>query len=121
MRWFGSRPFSPLCRSLERAPIPLGRNCDWCEEEITELEMGYLVPILISFEAMTETGTLREAPYHWECWVRQVIGSPQHILGECICPNAGHTMHRPPELTKRQEAKLAVELNNMKVHGQETN
>jgi len=51
-------------------------------------------------------GTI-EIDLHYECGVRVSIGSAAHQLGECSC--FGGTREDPPQMSKREAAKLACE------------
>lgn len=66
--------------------------CGWCDEELTEAEMCSHVP-----------------GCHHECAVRMVIGSAGHQLGMCAC--VGGSREDPPEMTRRQAAKLAMAIS----------
>jgi hypothetical protein len=68
--------------------------CDYCDEIVLPHEI-------------TED-RLNGKPVHQECLFRGVAGSAAHILRECSC--FGGTRHDPPGLTKRQAAKLALDV-----------
>lgn len=48
------------------------------------------------------------AHIHYECAVRTAVGSIGHQLHKCSC--YGGTEEDPPDMTKRQAAKAALEL-----------
>jgi hypothetical protein len=96
--WFGPAPFSAACDDLNRTQTPI-LPCHWCGEPFSDTDCGYTVPVL---------GTITAVAYHWECQVRQVIGSVGHQMRTCSC--YGGFVEDPPHLTKRQAALEAVRL-----------
>lgn len=64
--------------------------CTYCEEPIT---------------AMDRLGTTPTE--HHECLMRMVVGSISHQLKKCAC--YGGAWEDPPELTKREAARLALD------------
>ena len=68
------------------------RICTWCGE-------------------MIEPDALRDplfiVPMHAECGVRMIMGSIAHIEGRCSCVDPNNHETDPPELTRREAAKLA--------------
>jgi len=68
------------------------RICTWCEEPIEHNET--IDPFFIT-------------PMHPECGVRAIMGSIAHIEGRCSCVDPDNHETDPPELTRREAAKLA--------------
>jgi hypothetical protein len=94
MRWFGAAPFSPLCVDVPHVPTPVGAVCIYCEEPIAAGERGYFY-----------SGTPPQ-PVHYECFVRQIVGSVAHQQQRCSC-YGGHD-EDPPGLSRRDAARLAL-------------
>ncbi len=69
-------------------------NCPWCEEG---LQRG---------EALVHQQGL--VYWHHECLFRATVGSAAHILKECSC--FGGEREDPPGMSKREAAKLALEV-----------
>lgn len=100
--WFGPPWWSYYCfdesgRLLEemRKDPPVGEDCLFCGEPIEEGQSGKAMPY------GTSEG-VRIGHVHKECLLRDVIGAPEHLDGECVCRDPGR-----PKRTYRQEA-LAV-------------
>ena len=67
-------------------------RCAFCGERVAEGE---------------DCGAMLEAPSHYECALRSVIGGYNHLRGRCTC--CGGTLPPdPPELSKRDAARVAV-------------
>lgn len=69
-------------------------TCLWCEEKIVPGDLQHaLLP-----------------GFHYACAVRQVLGSIDHVSGVCdgACSD-------PPELTKRQAARLVADYVNPRI------
>lgn len=60
-------------------------NCEWCEEVLDRVDQRM----------------------HPECLVRVLLGSAAHQLGDCSC--SGGTREDPPDVTRREAAKLAYD------------
>lgn len=58
--------------------------------------------ILVDTEPTVNDGSL-----HYECGLRMIVGSAAHQLHECTC--YGGTREDPPDMTRREAAKLAAE------------
>lgn len=67
--------------------------CAWCEEPI---------------EATDKATVGQNFVTHAECMARSVLGSLAHLKKTCSCYVAGSTESDPPELTKRQGARIAA-------------
>jgi hypothetical protein len=100
MKWFGIVPFGPACVDLPRVSPPVGEACAWCDEHITAIDEGYVLPHV-------DHETVTDRPFHLECFVRQVFGSVGHQLKVCACH--GGEYEDSPTLTKREAAKAALE------------
>lgn len=89
----------------ELVDIPIGVPCAYCDEPITERDVGVIMPYL-------DREGMSEKPWHWECEMRQVVGSVGHQLHRCACYRKDGTEPEddPPGLTKHEAAKLAVKL-----------
>lgn len=99
MQWFGKDWGAPILAELDHQPTPISEFCLFCEERILEQDDGFLI-----FDG--EKG--RRRPVHWECNLRQVVGSVGHLTGKCSCH--GGTDGDPPGMTRREAAKAAVAL-----------
>lgn len=101
MKRFGLPWGAPICEDLEVAETPVGEKCQWCDEPILPTDSGVLI-LLISKEG----GGLK--PWHWECHTRSVVGGINHLNGNCFCCG-GNQPPDPPEISRRESAKRAVE------------
>lgn len=73
--------------------------CPYCDEPVSELELRAQV------YWHTEP---KQRWAHYECSVRQTVGSVAHQLGKCSC--YGGTEDDPEGMTKREAAKAALNL-----------
>jgi hypothetical protein len=71
------------------------RTCAYCEE------------LLLPNERIMERGEGFTQGYHEECDVRAHLGSAAHFMKECAC--YGGTRSDPPEMSKRDAARMAFE------------
>lgn len=65
-------------------------KCQWCEEEVPAAD--------------AEEGS----ELHTECAFRAVVGGLNHLRGRCSCCG-GDQLPDPPELTKREAARAALD------------
>lgn len=91
---------------------PIGKPCDWCEEIFIAADRGVSVPRLNIVIAGREEDEETRAYYHFNCFLRSIIGSVAHLEGKCTC--CGGSSHEPPGLTRRQAADAAVLLFHQK-------
>lgn len=103
MKEFG---YNPYFDDLEHAETPVGRPCLYCQELIAEGDVGVLTHFLRSWDPPLST----EEPVHLECHMRQTLGSVAHQEERCHCFVPGSKEDDPAGLTKREAAKLAVEV-----------
>lgn len=82
------------CESTE---TPVNETCNHCEEPIALGDQGVIY----------DNGPVA----HLNCFLRGIVGSVAHQLKQCGCFVKGATEGDPPELTRRQAADKAVELN----------
>ena len=68
-------------------------RCRWCEEMV---KIGDLMHTLLP-------------GYHYACALRTMLGSIAHLRGTCSCYSEGSTDGDPPDLTKRQAARLVAD------------
>jgi hypothetical protein len=108
MKWFGPAAFSNACVHGERAPVPVGQHCAWCEEGFAPGDVGYLVPLV--------GDTITDMAYHAECFLRTVLGGVNHHKGLCTCCG-GDEEPDPSGMTKREAARAAADAFNEKRHG----
>lgn len=92
--------------SVQVVPAPVGALCDWCEEPFAATDPGVMVPYF-------DGGNASDLPYHSECFMRSIVGSVAHQLKECGC--YGGNRDDPPGLSKREAAKMALDLFSGKV------
>ena len=69
---------------------------------MTETDDGVVLPLL-------DDSGLKEAVFHYECHLRQIIGGLNHLRGNCTCCG-GSKPPDPPWLTLRQAATQAVKV-----------
>lgn len=104
MRFFG-QPWGPAAedRSL-MIKTPVGEVCRDCGETIAEGDLGCVEPHVLN------DGHIVGAR-HRECFLRLVFGSVGHQLH--LCPCYGGQFEDPPEMTRREAARAAVNLQMM--------
>jgi hypothetical protein len=99
MKWFGPTWDAPINKECEEMPVPVGEPCTHCDELFVEGEQGVMYA---------------NGPYaHIECFMRGIAGSVAHQLGTCGCYVPGSAEGDPPELTRRQAAKVALQLSTL--------
>lgn len=86
-------------------PCPVGERCLHCEEPIAATDTGFMVPYLDVPGASDARNY--DKPFHFECFLRGIVGSVGHQLKQCSC--YGGTREDPEGYTKRQAAVAAVE------------
>lgn len=47
--------------------------------------------------------------FHFECWMRTLVGSVAHVEHRCSCFVPGSTDNDPPDMTARQAARATLE------------
>ncbi len=101
MPWFGKDWGADCCEEDEQIPVPVGSICYHCEEAISIGDNG--------FQDQMFSGTAMEKVFiHLECKLRTIVGSASHLLKKCSC--YGGDWEDPPELSKREAARLAAEI-----------
>ena len=96
-KWFGRGPRRG--EPEDEVPVPVGAACLWCHELIAAWDSGCVMPHIGPGYTRTD------APWHYECFMRSIVGPVAHILGRCSC--VGGDDEDPPGLTKRQAAVAA--------------
>lgn len=76
------------------------RLCPYCDEPVEGL--GEIIPHLKA------DGTVEPWHWHFECWMRGIIGGLNHLQGGCTCCG-GSDPPDPPGMTRREAARAAVE------------
>ena len=98
MRAFGVK--SNHTNGLKIVPTPDG-NCCWCDESIGKNDKGVIM------DSWGPDGVV-DAYWHYECLLRNILGSVGHQRKKCSC-FGGEGNGDPPEMTKREAAKAAVD------------
>ena len=94
MNWFGPTAWSsPFTQLNERVPVPVGKSCTLCEEPIGLQDNGF-------YQADGDYS------FHFECFIRVIVGSVGHQRGTCSC--YGGTDEDPPGLSIRDAARAAL-------------
>jgi hypothetical protein len=88
-------PWRPPHRHIRSVPTPLGAVCIHCDEPIAPDDDGMIYS--------------NGPAAHYECSMRQTIGGVNHQLGRCRCVG-GDDPEDPPDLSRREMARLAVAL-----------
>jgi hypothetical protein len=94
VNWFGESWLAPACDPADRVETPIGLECAHCDERIVVGDRGVFL-----------NGDPR--PFHFECFIRGVIGSVGHQKGSCPC--YGGVEDDPPGATRREAARAAME------------
>lgn len=111
---------------------PVGARCDHCEEEFVAGDEGYLMPLARNEEqiiaAMNEDGVwdlvgkgVIFIAQHYECHMLGITGHARCILthgNRGVCPP--NEPRDPPNMSKRDAAKLAEKLHQERVAGKLT-
>lgn len=105
MKWFGESWGAPICKPEDHAEAPVGEPCIHCEEPIQEGDKGIITPFLTDW-VDKDTFVEKEVPYHYACFMRNIVGSLAHINKTCSC--FGGTEEDPPDMTKREAAEAAL-------------
>lgn len=95
MKYFGNYAFEPG----EEIPVPVGEKCLRCGEDIAVTDSGVEMPHIAT------TGSSIKYLHH-ECHLRQILGSYGHLTKQCSC--YGGNLEDPPDVSKREAAKMAV-------------
>ena len=94
MNWFGESWRAPACDPADQVETPIGVQCAHCEEKIAAGDRGVFL-----------NGDPK--PFHFECFIRGVIGSVGHQKRACPC--YGGCEDDPPGATRREAARAAME------------
>jgi hypothetical protein len=97
LTWFGPDDLS-YCGDLVKVATPIGCTCGHCAELITTKDTGFVVPHFIRASGL---------PWHYACWLRQLIGGVNHLNKLCGC-YGGKLPPDPPELSRRAAALAAL-------------
>jgi hypothetical protein len=77
--YFGDRWDAPAFDDAIHEATPVDGECGLCGEIIERDDSGtWQVFVLTEKQA-------ERLPVHIECWLRQGLGSPAHLRGECSC------------------------------------
>lgn len=98
MKWFGPSVGARYETEDPHVEAPIGMLCRRCDEAIADGESGVIPDDLLRWEN----------PMHRECFLRGIVGGLNHQLGRCTCCG-GDQPPDPPELTRREAARQAVE------------
>jgi hypothetical protein len=69
---------------------PVGELCLWCDEPIEASRAGVITPV------GDLQGHCSERSEHYECFIRQIVGSVAHITMQCSCYIPGSLESDPP-------------------------
>ena len=107
MKWFGDAHGAPYEADTPHVATPVGQSCFWCGEGIQMGDDGLVIGYIDTDVSMTP----RHVPYHYNCYVRQIVGGVNHQLHLCSCQGcAGVLPPDPKGMTPREAARAAVEL-----------
>jgi hypothetical protein len=106
MQWFGKHWGANICDSCERATVPVGQLCVYCDEPIEKSDNGLIMPV----------GEMRVGEYspdprpdfisiHLVCFMREIVGSVGHQKKTCSC--FGGNEEDPVGMTKKEAAEAA--------------
>lgn len=99
--YFGEPWDAPAVEGARRAPTPVGQPCADCTMPIADGDQGFLIP-----RASRTADERRPAsqPWHRECLMRTVVGSPDCIDGTCHCRSEDADACEPTPQQRRAEA-----------------
>jgi len=124
-KWDAPRLDDTEDRRVVQKAVPVGEQCLYCEELILHGDRGLfhpsvtatyrgLIGFLLDWAGWTtllkrrqRIWTARLRPIHAECDMRMVLGSINHLNGNCICCKGSGFQETEWAGTRRQEA-LAV-------------
>ncbi len=95
MKWFGIDIVRP---EEQRTETPVGARCGFCVEEIEADDRGCTIPDMSG----------GEGAYHFECYIRVIVGSLAHQQKRCSCYGHDCTELDPPNMTLREAARVAL-------------
>lgn len=102
MDYFG-RPWDvPAVEGQRRVKVPRGVPCGWCGVKVRRGDQGFIVPCMRS-DPLKGLRMLSE-PWHRECQLRSVAGSPDHLCGTCTCRGGDGDRSRMTPEQMRAEA-----------------
>jgi hypothetical protein len=106
MQWFGQAYGARYERDTPHTATPVGEPCLWCNEAIQLGDCGLIVGYIDTDVSVTP----RHVPYHYPCYVRQIVGGRNHQLHLCHCKGcAGALPPDPQGMTRREAANAALE------------
>lgn len=92
----------------EIMPISLPAECWYCHETVAPYDAPLASrPGPKPCMPMNING--KWEPLHAECWVRFVMGSAEHILGECTCRRGAMGREEPVDMPRREAARRAYQ------------
>lgn len=100
--YFGEPWDAPAVDAAPRVATPVGVPCLWCGVPVERGDRGFMVGCARLGEDGEPYGSVE--PYHRECQMRSVIGSPAHLDGECFCHTGEPDQHPSTPQEKRAEA-----------------
>jgi len=101
--YFGEPWDSPFCDTAPRTGTPVGERCGFCTDPIQDGDRGIITPAILA------GGQPGAVPWHHECWMRQVAGSPFHLRGQCSC-HGGENFDARNATERRAEAGASYDL-----------
>lgn len=103
--FFGEPWDAPAVDGARQAPTPVGVPCAWCSVPVADGDQGFLV----GCAGLDEQGKIKATvkPFHRECQLRSVIGSPAHLDGKCSC-HGGDGDNQPQTPEQRRAESLEV-------------
>lgn len=96
MKLFGQ--LSARAEGDEHVETPVGHCCRYCDQPIAADDRG----VFVQFFAPDRQSRL--VPEHYECFMRQIIGSVAHQERRCSC----FGKQDPPEPNRREAARAAL-------------
>lgn len=113
MQWFGRAHGAPYELDTPHVPTPVGEPCLWCAEQIQQGEDG----LVVGYIDTDKSPEPQQVPYHYECYMRQIIGGVNHQMHLCHCRGcAGVLPPDPPNMTRREAAQAALSLSLKMYH-----
>ncbi len=103
--YFGQPWDAPAVEGARQAPTPVGKPCAWCGVPVADGDQGFLVGCARRDDAGKIYGTVE--PFHRECQLRSVIGSPAHLDGGCSC-HGGQDDRRPQNPQEKRAEAIEV-------------
>lgn len=99
--YFGRQWDAPAWDDARRVPVPVGQLCTNCPETVDASDSGLLIWTI-------RQDSLGYEPVHIECWLRAIVGSRDHLKGQCSCTGSRQHADYDDEQSIRDDARATL-------------